>query len=73
VSSDFLEIVECLPQMVIFDVAPTSVGPVVMLRDLKLVEEFAGSDGRLRFATTAAFLPPWPGESGGIDRGLGLG
>jgi chromosome segregation and condensation protein ScpB len=29
---------------------------VVMLRDLKLVEEFAGADGRLRFATTEAFL-----------------
>jgi chromosome segregation and condensation protein ScpB len=27
-------------------------GFVVMLRDLKLVEEFAGADGRLRFATT---------------------
>ena len=26
------------------------------LRDLKLVEEFAGADGRLRFATTQAFL-----------------
>ena len=26
------------------------------LRDLKLVEEFAGDDGRLRFATTAEFL-----------------
>jgi segregation and condensation protein B len=31
-------------------------GLVVTLRDLKLVEEFAGSDGRLRFATTEAFL-----------------
>ena len=31
-------------------------GLVVKLRDLKLVEEFAGSDGRLRFATTQAFL-----------------
>ena len=31
-------------------------GLVVTLRDLKLVEEFAGSDGRLRFATTQAFL-----------------
>lgn len=29
---------------------------VVKLRELKLVEEFAGNDGRLRFATTAAFL-----------------
>lgn len=29
---------------------------VVKLRDLKLVEEFAGADGRLRFATTEAFL-----------------
>jgi chromosome segregation and condensation protein ScpB len=28
----------------------------VKLRDLKLVEEFAGADGRLRFATTAEFL-----------------
>jgi chromosome segregation and condensation protein ScpB len=28
----------------------------VKLRDLKLVEEFAGADGRLRFATTGAFL-----------------
>jgi chromosome segregation and condensation protein ScpB len=28
----------------------------VKLRDLKLVEEFAGPDGRLRFATTEAFL-----------------
>jgi chromosome segregation and condensation protein ScpB len=27
-------------------------GLVVTLRDLKLVEEFAGADGRLRFATT---------------------
>ena len=31
-------------------------GLVVKLRDLKLVEEFAGVDGRLRFATTEAFL-----------------
>jgi chromosome segregation and condensation protein ScpB len=31
-------------------------GLVVTLRDLKLVEEFAGRDGRLRFATTQAFL-----------------
>ena len=31
-------------------------GLVVKLRDLHLVEEFAGSDGRLRFATTEAFL-----------------
>jgi chromosome segregation and condensation protein ScpB len=31
-------------------------GLVVKLRDLKLVEEFAGDDGRLRFATTEAFL-----------------
>ena len=31
-------------------------GLVVKLRDLKLVEEFAGEDGRLRFATTEAFL-----------------
>ena len=31
-------------------------GLVVKLRDLKLVEEFAGADGRLRFATTAEFL-----------------
>ena len=31
-------------------------GLVVRLRDLKLVEEFAGADGRLRFATTEAFL-----------------
>ena len=31
-------------------------GLVVKLRDLKLVEEFAGADGRLRFATTQAFL-----------------
>lgn len=29
---------------------------VVRLRDLQLVEEFAGTDGRLRFVTTAAFL-----------------
>jgi chromosome segregation and condensation protein ScpB len=28
----------------------------LQLRDLKLVEEFAGADGRLRFATTEAFL-----------------
>jgi len=33
---------------------PTSAG--VKLQDLKLVEEFAGADGRLRFATTEAFL-----------------
>ena len=32
-------------------------GLVVKLRDLQLVEEFAGADGRLRFATTEAFLP----------------
>jgi chromosome segregation and condensation protein ScpB len=31
-------------------------GLVVKLRDLKLLEEFAGADGRLRFATTEAFL-----------------
>jgi chromosome segregation and condensation protein ScpB len=31
-------------------------GLVVKLRDLKLVEEFAGADGRLRYATTEAFL-----------------
>jgi chromosome segregation and condensation protein ScpB len=31
-------------------------GLVVKLRDLKFVEEFAGADGRLRFATTEAFL-----------------
>jgi chromosome segregation and condensation protein ScpB len=31
-------------------------GLVVKLRDLKLVEEFAGADGRLRFATTQEFL-----------------
>jgi chromosome segregation and condensation protein ScpB len=31
-------------------------GFVVTLRDLKLVEEFAGADGRLRFATTELFL-----------------
>jgi chromosome segregation and condensation protein ScpB len=31
-------------------------GLVVKLRDLKLVKEFAGADGRLRFATTEAFL-----------------
>ena len=30
-------------------------GLVVTLRDLKLVEEFAGTDGRLRFATTQPF------------------
>jgi chromosome segregation and condensation protein ScpB len=31
-------------------------GFVVTLRDLKLVEEFAGAHGRLRFATTELFL-----------------
>ncbi|MDQ3621073.1 MAG: SMC-Scp complex subunit ScpB [Verrucomicrobiota bacterium] len=31
-------------------------GLVVKLRDLRLVEEFAGDDGRLRFATTEVFL-----------------
>ena len=31
-------------------------GLVVTLRDLRLVEEFAGTDGRLRFATTQTFL-----------------
>jgi chromosome segregation and condensation protein ScpB len=31
-------------------------GFVVTLRDLMLVEEFAGDDGRLRFATTRTFL-----------------
>lgn len=31
-------------------------GLVVKLRDLRLVEEFAGADGRLRFATTESFL-----------------
>jgi chromosome segregation and condensation protein ScpB len=30
-------------------------GLVVKLRDLKLVEDFAGADGRLRFATTETF------------------
>jgi chromosome segregation and condensation protein ScpB len=29
---------------------------VVKLRDLKFVEEFAGPDGRLRFATTETLL-----------------
>ena len=43
-------------------------GLVVKMRDLKLVEEFAGSDGRLRFATTEAFLQRFrPREFGGID------
>jgi chromosome segregation and condensation protein ScpB len=31
-------------------------GLVVTLRDLRLVEEFAGADGRLHFATTQTFL-----------------
>ncbi len=31
-------------------------GLVVKLRDLRLVEEFAGDDGRLQFATTEIFL-----------------
>jgi chromosome segregation and condensation protein ScpB len=31
-------------------------GLVMKLRDLKLMAEFAGSDGRLRFATTEEFL-----------------
>jgi chromosome segregation and condensation protein ScpB len=31
-------------------------GLVVKLRDLNLLEEFAGADGRLRFATTRTFL-----------------
>ncbi len=31
-------------------------GLVVKLRDLRLVTDFAGEDGRLRFATTEAFL-----------------
>ena len=31
-------------------------GLLVKLRDLGLVEEFAGADGRLRFATTEEFL-----------------
>jgi segregation and condensation protein B len=31
-------------------------GLVVTLRDLNLVEEFAGTNGRLRFATTEEFL-----------------
>ena len=47
-------------------------GLVVKLRDLKLVEEFAGADGRLRFATTGTFLQR-TGELGRIDRGLALG
>ena len=38
----------------LFDAAKR--GLVVKLRDLKLVEEFAGADGRLRFATTEDFL-----------------
>jgi segregation and condensation protein B len=38
-------------------------GLVVKLRDLKLVEEFAGADGRLRFATTAEFLQRFGLES----------
>jgi chromosome segregation and condensation protein ScpB len=41
-------------------------GLVVKMRDLKLLEEFAGSDGRVRFATTEAVLAAlWPREFGG--------
>jgi hypothetical protein len=48
-------------------------GLVVKLRDLNLVEEFAGSDGRLRFATTEAFLAALRArEFAGIDHGLVL-
>jgi hypothetical protein len=35
----------------------------VKLRDLKLVEEFDGADGRLRFATTAELLQRFGLES----------
>jgi hypothetical protein len=38
---------------------PISAGLVVKLGDLKLVEEFAGTDGRLRFETTAEFSQPF--------------
>ena len=49
-------------------------GLVVKLRDLKLVEEFAGADGRLRFATTEAFLQRFGLSSlQGIDHGLAFG
>jgi chromosome segregation and condensation protein ScpB len=48
-------------------------GLVVKLRDLKLVEEFAGADGRLRFATTEAFLERFGLAGLRIDRGLALG
>ena len=43
-------------EIVVAGFSPISAGLVVKLRDLKLVEEFAGADGRLRFATTEAFL-----------------
>ena len=46
-------------------------GLVVKLRDLKLVEEFAGTDGRLHFATTETFFATlWPGKLGGTHLGL---
>ena len=44
-------------------------GLVVKLRDLKLVEEFAGADGRLRFATTPSIFTALRARKfAGIDR-----
>jgi hypothetical protein len=44
---------------------------VVKLRNLGLVEEFAGDDGRLRF-TTMLFASLRAGKFAGIDRSLAL-
>ena len=49
-------------------------GLVVKLRDLKLVEEFAGADGRLRFATNGRILAAFrPGKFAAIDGNFALG
>jgi hypothetical protein len=49
-------------------------GLVVKLRDLELVEEFPGSDGRLRFAATKVLLQALrTGEFTGVDRCLAPG
>jgi chromosome segregation and condensation protein ScpB len=49
-------------------------GLVVNLRDFKLLEGFAGPDGRLRFATTEVFVQAlWARNLPGIDGNLDLG
>ena len=42
-------------------------GLVVTFRDPNLVEEFAGADGRMRFATTQAFLQRFGRKLAGMD------